>query len=405
MAASSPPPPPPPPPQPEQTAPEKKEKEAGRDPPAASTPAPAKSEEVESEIKSYIESGGKLTLAVLACNRPDYLKQTLDSLLDVDGVRKENIVVIQDGKHAPVMDVVHDYGLDLVQNEGQQRSRIRDGAEKIATHYKFAIQEAFNFNKESPAVIIIEDDFLFSPDFLQYFESNAPILDVDPTTFIMSAWNDNGLKIHVRDKRKLHRTNYFPGLGWLMPRKLWEEELAAKWPRTHWDHWMRDRKQHKGRDCIHPEIPRDYHIGVKGTFMDDFHHNTYFKDIGYNKELGFEWDGDEYLNAVHSKYDADILKKMKGGKELERIEQLQQENDQVFVIYISVKPGLPSQPFKPMGQYFKIWHEIERGNYDGIHQFWWENGNYVIVVNEVEAAPMFKELRTGKLWEPRQFKK
>lgn len=31
-------------------------------------------------------------------------------------------------------------------------------------------------------------------------------------------------------------------------------QLRPKWPRTHWDHWLRDPKQHKGRECVIPEV-------------------------------------------------------------------------------------------------------------------------------------------------------
>ena len=34
------------------------------------------------------------------------------------------------------------------------------------------------------------------------------------------------------------RTSYFPGLGWMMRRQLWEE-LSPKFPRQAWDHWFR----------------------------------------------------------------------------------------------------------------------------------------------------------------------
>lgn len=38
---------------------------------------------------------------------------------------------------------------------------------------------------QAPGVVVVEDDLLFSPDFLEYFEANAPLLDIDPTTFIL----------------------------------------------------------------------------------------------------------------------------------------------------------------------------------------------------------------------------
>ncbi|GMH71574.1 hypothetical protein TL16_g05689 [Triparma laevis f. inornata] len=241
--------PPPPPPQPPQ-------------PPQPQEPSPK-------TMKAYLSTGQKFTLVVLACNRPDYLKQTLDSLLDVDGVRKQDIIVIQDGNDDSVIKVVDDYGLNIIHNNMKGNLRGRDGAAKIATQYKFAISNGFDYNLKSPAIIIIEDDFLFSPDFLSYFESNSPILDEDPSTFIMSAWNDNGLSIHVSDEGKIHRTNYFPGLGWLMPRKLWEEELENKWPKTHWDHWMRDSKQHKNRYERERGGANETSLGIRINYRSD----------------------------------------------------------------------------------------------------------------------------------------
>lgn len=35
------------------------------------------------------------------------------------------------------------------------------------------------------------------------------------------------------------------------------------------------RERHRGRDCVYPEVPRTYHNGVKGTFMDTDTHNRY----------------------------------------------------------------------------------------------------------------------------------
>ncbi|CAN0428795.1 unnamed protein product, partial [Ectocarpus fasciculatus] len=98
-----------------------------------------------------------------------------------------------------------------------------NGARRIAMHYKFALQHAFERRPQAPAVVIVEDDLLFSPDFLEYLETNAPVLERDPTTLVLSAWNDNGYAGRVSDKAELKRTQYFPGLGWLLTRKLFDE--------------------------------------------------------------------------------------------------------------------------------------------------------------------------------------
>jgi hypothetical protein len=34
----------------------------------------------------------------------------------------------------------------------------------------------------------------------------------------ISAWNDNGQKRFVKDEKYLYRSDFFPGLGWMMPR-------------------------------------------------------------------------------------------------------------------------------------------------------------------------------------------
>jgi hypothetical protein len=58
----------------------------------------------------------------------------------------------------------------------------------------------------------------------------------------------------VEDTSALCRTGFFPGLGWLLTRQLWETELSQKWPSEHWDHWMREQEQHKGREAVYPEV-------------------------------------------------------------------------------------------------------------------------------------------------------
>lgn len=61
---------------------------------------------------------------------------------------------------------------------------------------------------------------------------------------------------------------------------------------------MRNTKQSKGRECIYPEVPRVYHAGSKGTFMDMKTHLQYFEKISYNRDTSVRWDGADGANAV-----------------------------------------------------------------------------------------------------------
>ena len=73
-----------------------------------------------------------------------------------------------------------------------------EGAERIARHYKFSLSTVFDRYKDAQAVIVIEDDLLFSPDFYEYFQYVSPILQEDKSVFAVSAWNDNGFKRRVK---------------------------------------------------------------------------------------------------------------------------------------------------------------------------------------------------------------
>jgi hypothetical protein len=45
-------------------------------------------------------------------------------------------------------------------------------------------------------------------------------------------------------------------------------------------------------------VPRTYHNGVKGTFMDQSTHNRYFRDIATNQDGTVQWDEDNAAHAV-----------------------------------------------------------------------------------------------------------
>jgi alpha-1,3-mannosyl-glycoprotein beta-1,2-N-acetylglucosaminyltransferase len=44
----------------------------------------------------------------------------------------------------------------------------------------------------------------------------------------VSSWNDHGQKSFVSDPERIERSDFFPGLGWMLRRETWES-LADKW--------------------------------------------------------------------------------------------------------------------------------------------------------------------------------
>jgi hypothetical protein len=159
---------------------------------------------------------------------------------------------------------------------------VKEGAEHIAYHYKFVFRHAFDNNPDKKHIIVVEDDFLFAPDFLLYFAQTAPILDNDPTVYAISAYNDNGFMGKAHDDNLVYRTDFFIGLGWLVSRKHWKGEWESRWPRSHWDHFLRSPGNRRNRQTIYPEVSRVYHSGYQGTHSTVAMYEQYFRDIVLN---------------------------------------------------------------------------------------------------------------------------
>ncbi|KAL3157358.1 hypothetical protein ABBQ32_011839 [Trebouxia sp. C0010 RCD-2024] len=260
-------------------------------------------------------SGGELSNAavILFCyNRTEYLGKTLDSLAGLVGLDRVTIYVSQDGKDTAVANVVQQYGQGALAPphtsffEHWQRDRVPqlgpDQASYMAydsrhawlsQHYKWALDRAF-LEEGHSHVIIVEDDMLFSPDFLQFFEATAVLLDHDPTLWCVSTWNDNGLKSYDWDAVRMLRTSYFPGLGWMMRRQLWLE-LSPHWPKQSWDHWMRLNTTAQGRECVYPEVNRNRNIGEKGANMNSQVFKQYLAQMSFNQELMKDYGDLSYL--------------------------------------------------------------------------------------------------------------
>lgn len=371
-------------------------------------------------ISSFIREGGEIPIVLITCNRLTLLEQTIQSLLEVRGITKD-IVVVQDGTMKGIADTAKAKGLQVVQNrETKQMLRGRDGASRIATHYKFALSTIFDIRPDAPAAIIIEDDLLFSPDFYEYFLNVAPIVEEDSTVFAISAWNDNGFKGKVKDPYALRRTEFFPGLGWLLSRDLYKNELERKWPKTHWDHWLRSPETHKGREIVYPEVPRSYHNGVKGTFMNLDTHNRYFRDIAYNQDPLISWRDSKLRGAVYEQvisvnYEKRILKLIESCHHVRNVDDFLKNRANLYCIWFKEDPDprFVTPPFQPISKVFGIWHEHKRGVHKGLHEFYWSQGkddrtdrSYFLLLNTFDARNSYEAQRPANapLLSPLHFK-
>lgn len=354
-------------------------------------------------LPSSQQAAGELPVLLLTCNRPSLLRQTIQSLLTVQDIHKQQILIIQDGSMAEIASIAAEFGLSLVQNKAGLRLRGgagSDGASRIAQHYKFALTTGFDRFPKAQAVAIVEDDLLFAPDFLSYLSQAGSLLAADPSLFVVSAWSDNGFKGLVSDPTAIRRTEFFPGLGWLLPRSLYKGQLEGAWPTEHWDHWLRSPAVHQGRECLFPQVPRTYHNGVKGTFMDEATHNRYFKSIATNADPSVDWAAamrNRGKLSIQSAYEERVKGMVKGCRHVGSLSELfsssAANNSQLLCLWISTDINQDyNPPFEPVARLFGIWHEHKRGAHRGLHEFFFE-GNYLLLLNvHVSVANNYRDL-------------
>lgn len=256
-------------------------------------------------------------LLIIASNRPDYLKKTLGHVLQYHPRSSVPILVSQDGNHDRVNEVIESAKIEFSRSSKlsfdhihfESHSFYENGYFRLADHFKFALSTAFSGRfGDIKRVIILEEDLQIAPDFFEFFAATAPILDRESSLLTVSAWNDNGFKSQVKDETALYRSDFFPGLGWMMKKSLWDE-LGPKWPRAYWDDWLREPKQRQGRQILRPEVCRTLHFGVRGVsnaqysdYLNQIRLNDKFvpfttMDISYLTES--KWD-DFYIQSVRA---------------------------------------------------------------------------------------------------------
>lgn len=220
-----------------------------------------------------------IPILVIACNRVT-VRRCLDKLLKLrPSAVLHPIIVSQDCGHAETAEVIRSYGgavthlkqPDLSDVVVAPQHRKFQGYYKISRHYRWALNQVFRTLGHT-AAIVVEDDLEVAPDFLEYFRALLPVLRSDRSLWCVSAWNDNGREglVDPAQPELLYRTDFFPGLGWMLLRELWEE-LEPKWPASFWDDWMRQPEQRRGRACIRPEISRTLTFGRQGVSLGQFY--------------------------------------------------------------------------------------------------------------------------------------
>nr|XP_033772478.1 protein O-linked-mannose beta-1,2-N-acetylglucosaminyltransferase 1 isoform X1 [Geotrypetes seraphini] len=327
-------------------------------------------------------------VAVIAGNRPNYLYRMLRSLLSAQGVVPQMITVFIDGYYEEPMDVVELFGL-----KGIQHTPISIKNARVSQHYKASLTAIFNLHPDAKFAIVLEEDLDISIDFFSFLSQTLHLLEEDESLYCISAWNDQGYEHTAEDPSLLYRVETMPGLGWVLRKSLYKDELEAKWPTPEklwdWDIWMRSPEQRKGRECIIPDVSRSYHFGIVGLNMNGYFHEAYFKKHKFNTIPSVQLKNVESLRK--DAYEVEIHQLLSEAKLLDHSKNpcedsfIPDTEGKTYVMFIRMNQEADFTTWTQLAKCLHIWDLDVRGNHKGLWRLF-RKKNHLLVVG-VPASP------------------
>eukprot|EP00095_Tigriopus_kingsejongensis_P002154 maker-scaffold248_size238799-snap-gene-1.30 protein:Tk02154 transcript:maker-scaffold248_size238799-snap-gene-1.30-mRNA-1 annotation:"protein o-linked-mannose beta- -n-acetylglucosaminyltransferase 1" len=313
-------------------------------------------------------------VAIIASNRPQYLYRMLRTLLSAEGADPDMITVFIDGFYEEPLAVAKLFGL-----RGIQHTPIGTRNSRISQHYRASLTATFNIYPSAKYLIVLEEDLDVSPDFFSYFSQTLSILEEDESVYCVSAWNDQGYQHTVSDPSLLYRVETMPGLGWILKKSLYKQELEPRWPTPEkmwdWDMWMRLKEIRKGRECIVPDVSRTYHFGSSGLNMNSYFQDVYFKKHSVNNERNVELRNVESLKQ--SNYEQLVHRTIERANVLStavspcagkfKVPKKSRKNlSAANVLYIKMKDAKDFETWLEVARCLRIWDLDARGYHRGM---------------------------------------
>ncbi|XP_027430301.1 protein O-linked-mannose beta-1,2-N-acetylglucosaminyltransferase 1 isoform X1 [Zalophus californianus] len=327
-------------------------------------------------------------VAVIAGNRPNYLYRMLRSLLSAQGVSPQMITVFIDGYYEEPMDVVALFGL-----RGIQHTPISIKNARVSQHYKASLTATFNLFPEARFAVVLEEDLDIAVDFFSFLSQSIHLLEEDDSLYCISAWNDQGYEHTAEDPALLYRVETMPGLGWVLRKSLYKEELEPKWPTPEklwdWDMWMRMPEQRRGRECIIPDVSRSYHFGIVGLNMNGYFHEAYFKKHKFNTVPGVQLRN---VNSLKKEaYEVEIHRLLSEAEVLDHSKNpcedsfLPDTEGHTYVAFIRMEKDDDFTTWTQLAKCLHIWDLDVRGNHRGLWRLFRKKNHFLVV--GVPASP------------------
>jgi alpha-1,3-mannosyl-glycoprotein beta-1,2-N-acetylglucosaminyltransferase len=328
------------------------------------------------------------------------------------------IIVSVDGKNSEVQSVIDAYrqlfelklGVPLYQIQhpppGIEKKRQYnpgvdwvDPYKLIAAHLGWALDQTFSgaYSKHQKhyrqiptpplprRVVVLEEDIEIAHDFFSLMNATADLLDSDDTLLAVSGFNDNGYEQLVADPKRLVRSDFFPGLGWMMSRTVWDGPashpdtgLNRNWaPNGFWDDWLRESDIRRGRQIIRPEISRSFHFGNVDGASTGNKVNEKLNKIKL-EENSIHWEDLDLSHLAASSFADNYWNRVSRAKSVKNVDDAKRyvaDGDVRLVYYSFYQFGILASQFEIM-QDEKA--GVPRTGYEGIVEIRYGRGNFVI---------------------------
>eukprot|EP00971_Amphidinium_carterae_P237868 4722467-Amphidinium_carterae.1 len=188
------------------------------------------------------------------------LRASLSALRQAEGLRTEQVLVVQDTSNAGPEAV--QLVTKIIETEFQfehVQHNVSDATEgvRMTSQLRFALQHAAGVHfKGARTLIVVQEGTVLASDALWFFAQLEPILHKDTSVWCVTALNDVGLSPYSSDLTAVLRQDWFPGFAWMARRDVLLNELLPKWPKDNWFQFLRDPATRMDRHCLYPEVSR-----------------------------------------------------------------------------------------------------------------------------------------------------
>ena len=236
---------------------------------------------------------GDMTVGMWCWRRPRYLRRTLASWAQVDGVHELRAITIalepsdrEDEMMAVVDQARDEYDLPLLVWGNEERLGVLVNPVESGSRI-------LNFDRDAKFLIAMDEDMLLSDDLLRYFEWAATRFEDDPTVFGVCAHTAENARADA-DPELVQLLPRFRTWVWGTWRDRWFDVAVPTWDRDYssgnpsgYD-WNLDLRviPERGLRCVFPAASRSQDIGqFEGVHASpaDFHR---FQDPSFRRARG-----------------------------------------------------------------------------------------------------------------------